>query len=555
MSIGRVLLFGALTVVSALLVPGVVGAAEVSRLDRDPPRIFRGLFGADSTVTAVIERARALFSRSDVDGNGQVNAADGRFADQVSKAIVRAGAQMNVFQYDLDGDGVVTEAELRSILAYERRVKGPRAALVGTTDETFEDRIRTLMAIDLDHDGRVTFSEILSAARKAVDGTGQVGGMEAVMIELLEYAGTSEGVSEKTFVELVEERAREIDADGDGRLTKAEIDASTLRRAERIKAINAERRRTADEEQRRRAAAREVPACQWPRPSPEAAFLLVSVSESQALSSATIESQSREVEAATVVVEPGTPPVSLVLLSGKPIIWRFTGAVERIERAVVISAHVSDAQATDTIAGVSGLPADRVMFAPRCVQAFTVAPSIEASKVAGNIRAATDREPLVVATHTMTAVRVPGGDFDVLPREGAPSVSVRDSSQSFAIFGGRLFDVTDATLAQKVRWAHPAGVMAIDPKTVVASRPVSAYEILPGLAGVAQLVASGALARNASGEYLIRQKIRLPGAMFGSRVERFLLLKGVPVPDGDPGDACIYSEETGKPVLGSDGCS
>ena len=552
---GPVMRIAALLLASVLLEPGVLGAAEISRLDRDPPRIFRGLFGADLTVTTVIERARMLFARSDADGTGQLNAADGRFADQVAKAIVRAGAQMNIFQYDLDGDGVVTEAELRSILAFERRIKGPRAALVGTTDEDFENRIRTLMAFDLDHDGRATFSEILSAARKAVDGTGQVGGLEAVMIELVEYAGTSEGISEKTFVELVEERAREIDADGDGRLTNAEIDASTLRRAERIKAIDAERRRVADEEQRRRTAAREVPACQWQRPSPEAAFLLVSVSESQALSSATLETQSLEVDAATVVVEPGTTPVSLVLLSEKPIIWRFTGAVERIERAVVISAVVFDAQATDTIAGVSGLPADRVTFAPRCVHAFTVAPSIEASKVVGNIRAGTDREPVVVATHTMTTVKVPGGDFDVLPREGASSVSVRDSSQSFAIFGGRLFDVTDATLAQKVRWAHPAGVLAIDPKTVVASRPVSAYEILPGSTGVAQLVASGALARNASGEYLIRQKIRLPGAMVGSRAERFLLLKGVPVPDGDPGDACVFSEETGKPVLGGDGCS
>ncbi|TBW34080.1 hypothetical protein EYW49_18970 [Siculibacillus lacustris] len=127
-------------------------------------------------------------------------------------------------------------------------------------------------------------------------------------------------------------------------------------------------------------------------------------------------------------------------------------------------------------------------------------------------------------------------------------------SQSFKSFGGRLFEVTDATLAQQVGWAYPGGIVPIDPATVVASHPPLVYDVLPGLAGVAQLLDQGALARNPSGEYLIRRKIRFPGGMYGANSVRFLLLRGVPVPDGELGHSCIVSEETGEAIPGTAGC-
>jgi hypothetical protein len=86
----------------------------------------------------------------------------------------------------------------------------------------------------------------------------------------------------------------------------------------------------------------------------------------------------------------------------------------------------------------------------------------------------------------------------------------------------------------------------IDPRDAVSSQPAEAYEVLPQQAGLLQLVNSGALSVNRSGDFLIHKKIRFPGGLHGAHSVKFLLLKGVPVPDGDPGHSDVMSEETGR---------
>lgn len=72
------------------------------------------------------------------------------------------------------------------------------------------------------------------------------------------------------------------------------------------------------------------------------------------------------------------------------------------------------------------------------------------------------------------------------------------------------------------------------------------YEVLPQEEGLAQLLEAGALTVNRRGEYLIHRKIRFPADMRGAHSEKFLLLRGVPVPDGGPGHSKVVSEETGE---------
>jgi hypothetical protein len=74
------------------------------------------------------------------------------------------------------------------------------------------------------------------------------------------------------------------------------------------------------------------------------------------------------------------------------------------------------------------------------------------------------------------------------------------------------------------------------------------YQVLPYQAGLIQLLQSGALKRVGNGEYLIQEKIRLPAGLYGGYSVKFLLLRGVPKPDGDPGHSTVISEETGRPV-------
>ena len=93
---------------------------------------------------------------------------------------------------------------------------------------------------------------------------------------------------------------------------------------------------------------------------------------------------------------------------------------------------------------------------------------------------------------------------------------------------------------------HPGGVVAIDAKTVVASVPAEAYEVLPQEAGLSQLLKSGALSRNGNKEFLINKEMRFPGGLSGAHSVRFLLRRGVPKPSGHPGHSIVMSEETGE---------
>jgi hypothetical protein len=98
-----------------------------------------------------------------------------------------------------------------------------------------------------------------------------------------------------------------------------------------------------------------------------------------------------------------------------------------------------------------------------------------------------------------------------------------------------------------LRRFYPGGVVEIDPKSVVASMPVARYDVLPGRAGLAQLVRAGKLEVK-NGEFLIKQKIRFPAELSNIYQVKFRLLKGVPRPDGNPGDSEVISDDTGARI-------
>ena len=102
-------------------------------------------------------------------------------------------------------------------------------------------------------------------------------------------------------------------------------------------------------------------------------------------------------------------------------------------------------------------------------------------------------------------------------------------------------------LDQDLARLRPGGVVDIDEKSVVAHAPVARYDILPSLAGLMQLQNSGAITRNTRGEFIIHRQIRFPAGLSDHSV-KFLLLRGVPLPQGDIGGATVISDETGEAV-------
>jgi hypothetical protein len=98
------------------------------------------------------------------------------------------------------------------------------------------------------------------------------------------------------------------------------------------------------------------------------------------------------------------------------------------------------------------------------------------------------------------------------------------------------------------RWLTPGGLMEVDAKSVVASATAQPYEVAPQEAGLIQLMKSGALTQNQRGEFLIHSKMRFPAALSGRHAAKFLLMRGVPMPEGDPGNSVVIAEDTGEPI-------
>jgi hypothetical protein len=272
--------------------------------------------------------------------------------------------------------------------------------------------------------------------------------------------------------------------------------------------------------------------CEMPKPSDGAKVILFSTEQAEALSATTIGSQDAVVSTGIITIEPGPEPLYLVGVTYQAVIWRLRGAVDRVEQ-IVLSSNKSARVDSEPrpLVGVTGISPGRVAFVKpsKCIAPFSDAPSI-ASSIAGSIvQRETGKAPIIVTG------RVSLSEF-VLP-SGILKTEWR----------GELPPVIDSSpLASDAAVAYPAGIVEIDPATITAGAPAEFYNILPGKYGLLQLVKSGVLQPNRSGELLIKQKMRFPAGLYGADAAKFLLLRGVPEPDGNPGHSCIYYEETGK---------
>jgi hypothetical protein len=107
---------------------------------------------------------------------------------------------------------------------------------------------------------------------------------------------------------------------------------------------------------------------------------------------------------------------------------------------------------------------------------------------------------------------------------------------------------------------NPAGVVEVDPVSVVSTEPAEPYEVLPHGFGLAQLVATGELEPRGSDWVLARFYIaraipRFPAGLYGAHSVTFILGSGVPLPAGSPGHSCVLAEETGLPAMEDYTCS
>jgi len=423
------------------------------------------------------------------------------------------------------------------------------------------------MVLDTDRDGKVTVSE---ASKHSEPGLLRIGrGPQSERTrEALRLVGGSKG--EATLADYQTAGAalfRQIDSGGDGAISPQELTEyrqrpDTPEGAARIAAAEAvqKRQRELDEAVRQKQQEAEAAraGCAMPAPSPKAKVVLLSSHRAEALSSvaigsAAMGSQDAVVHAGRINVEPGDEPLYVVISTYAAMIWQFSGAVDRVERLAMNSLMTgpnSGDEKLPPLVGATGLSRDKISFFARsnCFGYFSEIPSRESVQAVAAVREATGQEAFKVFTApSVLGFSIPSGKVETLVDPHPKMVIIEDDPGTLHIEG----NPADFIVRTGPRRPHddldyywPGGLVKFDPKSVVAGLPVQTYEVFPQEAGLVQLLESGALKQNRAGEYVVQKKTRFPAGLHGGHSVKFLVPRGVPVPDGDPGHSCVIVEET-----------
>lgn len=104
----------------------------------------------------------------------------------------------------------------------------------------------------------------------------------------------------------------------------------------------------------------------------------------------------------------------------------------------------------------------------------------------------------------------------------------------------------DATVWREAARFWPGGLVAVDPRHVVAKARVEPYEVLPSQMGLAQLVGTGAVQHLSGDRFrIVRPIAHMPPSMGDAHSVTLIVARGVPVPPGDPGHSCVVREDGG----------
>lgn len=524
-------------------------------------QILLARINTDITRARYFESLAPEFSQLDANSDGVLNQLDIDLHEAMAMRQARTSSVSRTMRMDLDGDGYVTEDEVRTIMRYDLRTQlgtssdGRYSQRLISTLQQIERAIRALAELDVNKDGKVSYPEAVKLRGNFQGGLGD-GGLAARVKQALTLADDgSTDLPLITFLAVGEALFRKIDSDGDGTISQRELvnywkgptspDAVEKTQAlTSVQAVQASKQQTPAESSVRG-------GCKIPAPTPKAKVVVLSSYETEALSTATIGSQDQVVHAGRITVEPGTDPLYVVVSTYSALIWQFSGAVDRVER-LVMSSHLTgpnEAQPDKPpLVGAIGVAEERISFLPvsGCFGYFSEIPSSESINALRDISKGLGREPDKVATaYSVLGFSIPSGKVSSAQAE-RNRATIQGNPRGIRIDG----DASDTILQGAPSSARddlyrfsPAGIADIDAKAVVSSRPTQPYEVLPQQAGLVQLLGSGVLKQNRSGEYIVQKPMRFPAGLYGAHSVTFLVPRGISTPAGDPGHSCVNSED------------
>lgn len=271
-------------------------------------------------------------------------------------------------------------------------------------------------------------------------------------------------------------------------------------------------------------------SCTVPSPSSDDEVVAVGLYESATLSSAAVGGLDQETNFIPVRIERGDKPVYLILSSYESMVWRLTGATDRVARVVVSTFHRqpgSDAPAS----GVIGIAEAKLSFPRQNCLGYFNNPG-EAPRALERLYGSWLDRMRVVTAYSALDIGVPSGAITPNPR-GTPALPPGFDSSAWS---------------EAARY-WPGGIAMIPPRLIVSPATARSYQVLPSQAGIAQLLGSGAMANSAGGLRIVRAIPHVPPRMGGAHRADITLAAGLPVPEGDLVHACLTVEDSGQ-VLG-----
>jgi Ca2+-binding EF-hand superfamily protein len=411
----------------------------------------------------------------------------------------RASAIGQALTYDLNGDFKVTRAEV------ERAIR---------VDASYRSRAidSQLSRYDTNGDGIITISEAAASATTPDQERYPLDQLLALDPNGDGKLTTNElrGLAQRVFAS--------VDRNGDGEISREEYQPL----GERV------------QQQRE---IRTAQACGLPPVPSNARLVVYGGYEGDTISSAFIGGPEEETNLIDVSIERGSDPLYLVLTSYESMVWRFSGATDRVARVVVSSLHSNEGRVS--LSGVVGVPADHVTIAtPGCPRYFHERTGRETERSLTALGQALGRQPnAVFASYSTQRISLPSGTLTAAQSGGAPVPNGFDPG-----------------MWREASRFWPGGLAKVDPRSIVAKARVAPYAVLPSQMGLSQLIGSGAIQPTGSGYRIVRPIPQMPPSMGGAHSVRLELANGVPMPPGDPVHSCVISLATGKPVRPMPSC-
>jgi Ca2+-binding EF-hand superfamily protein len=462
------------------------------------------------------------FKTLDKNGDG-LSKAEIKALSVPTNADFESSAIRSRLDFDADGDSVVTAEEIGQVFD-QKLSKRKKSSAVSSERRARIDALRRekvisdIMSADANADGRVEGSELKTVTDK--DGKiARVLAERTIMAEALMLGDANDDglVTIQEFSDVLLELANQT--------------SPSIVRDTKIKHTSAFR-----------------DGCPAIAVALGSQLIMLGTYEGASISSVSVTGQDHETMAATVDVERGAAPITLVITSHQSMIWQFIGDTQRIARVYLHSAQTNPADGL-TAVGTTGLPKDKVVFLskPDCLPYFHETGSRSARLASEELSALSDGAVVTaIGRYTTDLVTIPSGKF------------VKRSSSFDEIKAAvAAFDSTAATvenradvippLAELALRFSPGGLKTISLKEVVSATRAEKFESLPQEAGLLQLVMNGSLAaRSKNGfdvTFDILRKIRVPAGLAGAHHVRFVLQPGVPTPIGDLGHSCVVRPE------------